>query len=329
MEAIMLETTISESEVGERKTRMKKRMSWTPYLFIAPWILGFLLFTVGPLLFSLYISFFDWPLIGAPKFIGLENFRYMMMDDYDFWDAFRVTSHFAALYVPFTLVLALLLALLLNRPSRAQGFFRTLFYLPSIISSVALVGVFASMYHTQYGVLNYLLSLVGIAPIDWLGSPDWAIWSILFATLWSVGGTMLVFLVGLKNIPRDLYDAAALSGASKLKQFFYITLPILSPVILFNVVTTLIGAFQQLSLVLLLTKGGPVNSTQFLAMYIYNTAFRYFDMGYASAMSWVLFLLILILTLCIMRFTRKWMYYEAETPFSKSPSKKKSKRGAR
>lgn len=294
----------------------------TPYLFITPWITGFLAFTLGPLLFSLYISFYDWPLIGKPKFIGIENYTYMLTGDLDFWDSLMITLKFSALYVPLTLSLALLLALLLNQKVRGQGMFRTIFYLPSIISGVALVGIFSAMYNYQYGILNYLLSLLDIAPVNWLGSPNWAMWSIIFASLWSVGGTMLIFLTGLKNIPKELYEAASLSGASPLVQFFHITLPLLSPVILFNVVTTLIAAFQQLSLALLLTNGGPVNSTNFLAIYIYNTAFRYFDMGYASAMSWLMFIFMLTLTAVVMRFSTTFVFYETAQAKKKNKSAK-------
>jgi multiple sugar transport system permease protein len=292
-------------------TQNNKMKKLTPYLFITPWLFGFFAFTLGPLLFSLYISFYDWPLVGTPKFIGIENYRYMLSQDIDFWDSFVITAKFAAMYVPLTLCLALLLALLLNQKVKGQGVFRTIFYLPSIISGVALVGIFSAMYNYQYGILNYLLSLLGITPINWLGSPDWAIWSILFACLWSVGGTMLIFLAGLKNIPKELYEAASLSGASGLSQFIHITLPLLSPVILFNVVTSVIAAFQQLTLALLLTNGGPVNSTHFLAIYIYNTAFKYFDMGYASSMSWLMFIFILFLTASVMRFSNAFIFYES------------------
>jgi multiple sugar transport system permease protein len=295
----------------------------TPYFFITPWLLGFLAFTLGPLLFSLYISFYDWPLVGTPKFIGIENYRYMLTEDLDFWDSFIITAKFAAMYVPLTLSLALLLALLLNQKVKGQGFFRTIFYLPSIISGVALVGIFSAMYNYQYGIINYLLSLLGIEPVNWLGNPDWAMWSIIFACLWSVGGTMLIFLAGLKNIHKELYEAASLSGAFGVRQFFHITLPLLSPVILFNVVTSVIAAFQQLTLALLLTNGGPVNSTNFLAIYIYNTAFKYFDMGYASSMSWLMFIFILILTALVMRFSNAFVFYEA------ADKVKKTKTGSR
>ncbi len=288
--------------------RSALRHHFWPWLLISPWLLGLVFFTIGPLLYSLIISFYDWPLLESARFVGWENYRHMWFDDADFWDALSLTCKFAAMYVPLCISFALLLALLLNLKLAGQGIFRTLFYLPSIISGVALVGIFSSMYHRQYGVLNFLLESLGLSAVDWLGSPEWAMPSILLASLWSVGGSMLVFLAGLKNIPADLYEAARLAGVPAWARFFHITLPLLSPVLLFNTITTLLAAFQQLTLALLLTKGGPVNSTHFLAMYIYNTAFRYFDMGYAAAMSWFLFVLMLIGTGILLAIAKRWSY---------------------
>lgn len=299
----------SEDEVKPRSRRkiITLQKIW-PWLLISPWLIGLVVFTLGPLLYSLLISFYDWPLLENAQFVGWENYRHMLLEDADFWDAFWLTCKFAAMYVPVCVSLALLLALLLNLKLPGQGVFRTLFYLPSIISGVALVGIFSSLYHRHYGVLNFFLESLGLPAVDWLGSPDWAMPSILLASLWGVGGSMLVFLAGLKNIPGDLYEAARLAGVPAWARFFHITLPLLSPVLLFNTITTLIAAFQQLSLALLLTKGGPVNSTQFLAMYIYNTAFKYFDMGYAAAMSWFLFIFMLISTLALLAIAKRWSY---------------------
>lgn len=284
----------------------------TPYLFVAPWVAGFLAFTLGPLLFSLFISFFDWPLIGQPAFNAGQNYVQILTDDRDFARAFVVTMKFAALFVPSNLIVALGIALLLNRPMPAQGFFRAVFYLPSIISGVALVTIWSWLLSKEYGVINWALGLLGIPAVNWLGSPSWAPVSIVLVSLWGVGGTMLIFLAGLKSIPEELYEAASLQGVGRLGQFGLITLPLLSPVILFNLVTTVIAAFQQLTLALLLTKGGPVKSTYMLAMYIYDTAFKYHDMGYAAAMSWLMLLLIIALTATIFRLSDAFVFYEAE-----------------
>lgn len=284
----------------------------TPYLFIAPWVFGFMAFTAGPLLFSLYISFFDWPLVGEARFAGFDNYVTILTDDSDFNRSLWVTLRFAAMFVPSNLIVALALAMLLNRPMFASGFFRAAFYLPSIISGVALVTIWTWLLSHEYGVINYGLSLLGIEPVNWLGTPTMAPVSIVLVSLWSVGGTMLIFLAGLKGISRELYEAAELSGVGKVGQFFLVTLPLLSPVLLFNLVTTVIAAFQQLTLSLLLTKGGPVKSTYMLAMYIYDTAFKYHDMGYAAAMSWLMLILIIVLTVVIFKFSSMWVFYETE-----------------
>ncbi|MCV2369633.1 carbohydrate ABC transporter permease [Roseateles oligotrophus] len=307
---------ISDPVPGKAKTAGKRRArswsSWLPYLFIAPWLIGFLAFTVGPLLYSLYMSFFDWPLMGGERFVGLQNYQRVLFQDDDFWEALGVTARFALLYVPTHLAASLGLALLLNRRCLGEGLFRTIFYLPSMLSGVALVSIWSWIYSREYGLLNYALALLGLPAVDWLGSPDWAMSAVVIASLWSLGGTMLVFLAGLKGISVELYEAAEMSGVSKLKQFTHITLPLLSPVILFNLVTTLIAAFQQLTMALLLTGGGPMKSTYMLAMYIYDTAFKYFDMGYAAAMSWLMFALILLLSASVMRFSSLWVFYENE-----------------
>lgn len=282
-----------------------------PWLFVAPWIFGFIAFTVGPLLYSLYMSLFNWPLVGERTFVGLHNYSSMLQDE-DFLDAVVVTLKFAALYVPVNLVLSLLLAMLLNQKVPGQGVFRTLFYLPSLISTVALVTIWSWAYSHEYGILNYLLSLLNIPAVDWLGSPDWAMRSVVIAGLWGLGGTMLIFLAGLKGIPSELHEAAILSGAGPVRRFFGLTLPLLSPVLLFNLVTTLIAAFQQLALALLLTKGGPLKTTYMVALYIYDTAFKHFEMGYASAMSWAMFVVVLLLSMLVMRFSSMWVFYEAE-----------------
>ncbi len=284
----------------------------TPYLFVAPWVFGFFAFTLGPLLFSLYISFFDWPLVGTPEFAGLQNYTTILTDDADFMRSLFVTLKFAAMFVPANLIVALLLAMLLNQPIFASGFFRAAFYVPSIISGVALVTIWSWLLSHEYGVLNYMLSLLGIGQVNWLGSPNWAPVSLVLVSLWSVGGTMLIFLAGLKSISKELYEAASLSGVGKIGQFWLITLPLLSPVLLFNLVTTVIAAFQQLTLALLMTKGGPVKSTYMLAMYIYDNAFKYHDMGYAAAMSWLMLVLIIALTVAIFKFSSMWVFYETE-----------------
>ncbi|MGB6129111.1 MAG: sugar ABC transporter permease [Psychrilyobacter sp.] len=297
-------------------SKMKKD-TLIPYLFIMPWILGFLFFTLGPLLFSLVISFFDWPIIGNPTFVGLANYKEMFFEDPQFWKSLGITAKFAGIFVPLNISVALILALLLNNNVKGAGIFKTLFYMPSVISGVALAMIWGWVYSDEYGILNYFLSTIGIQGPNWLGDPNWATFAMVFASVWGQGTMMLIFLAGLKNIPKELYEAADIDGANVFYKFMYITLPMLSPTILFNVITSIIGAFQQLSLALLLTGGGPVGSTYFYAMYVYDNAFKYFKMGYSAANAWFMFLIILSLTLLVFKSSSMWVFYESEATIKK------------
>lgn len=296
----------------QRVRRKRLESSLTPYLFISPWILGFLFFTLGPLVFSLVMSFFDWPVVGERSFVGLDNYQTMLFDDPLFWESLWVTVKFAAIFVPFNIVLSLLLAVLLNSKVVGSGFFRTAFYLPSVISGVALVTIWSWIYSNEYGLLNFMLSLTGIDGPNWLGDPNWALIAIIIASLWGLGGTMLILLTGLQSIPKELYEAARLSGVPGWAQVIHITIPMLSPMLLFTFITSIISAFQQLTIALLLTKGGPLGSTYFFAMYIYDNAFKFFDMGYAAANSWVMFFIILVLSMLVMKSSSAWVYYEGD-----------------
>ncbi|KNY19001.1 ABC transporter permease [Shinella sp. SUS2] len=302
-------TTVPEV-VQKRRSAFSRHL--TAYLFISPWILGFLFFTLGPLLFSLTMSFHDWPVVGERTFIGFDNYRTMLFDDPQFWESLWITVKFAAIYVPFNIVMSFLIALMLHHATFASGFFRTAFYLPSVISGVALVTIWSWIYSREYGLLNFMLSLVGVDGPNWLGEPGLAIVAIIIASLWGFGGTMLILLTGLKAIPKELYEAATVSGVPGWAQMLFITLPMLGPMLLFTFITSIIAAFQQLTIALLMTKGGPLGSTYFFAMYIYDNAFKYFDMGYAAAGSWVMFLIVLVLSLLVMRWSSAWVYYEGE-----------------
>ncbi|GHH99548.1 sugar ABC transporter permease [Neobacillus kokaensis] len=293
----------------------KKKIKWdklVPFLFISPWVFGFLAFTLGPLLFSLVISFFDWPVVGEAKFVGIANYKTMFTDDPLFWKSLWVTVKFAAFFVPLNIITALVLALLLNQNVKGHSFFRTFFYLPSVISGVALAMIWAWVFNGEYGILNYFLSLAGIQGPDWLNDMSWALVAMVIASLWGQGQMMLIFLAGLKGISKEMYEAASIDGANKVTQFFKITMPLLTPTILFNLITTIISAFQQLTLALLLTGGGPLNSTYFYAMYVYENAFKYFKMGYSSANAWFMFLIVLGLSLLVFKSSSAWVYYEGE-----------------
>lgn len=283
----------------------------TPYLFIFPWVFGFVAFTLGPLVFSLAMSVFDWPVVGTPVFVGLENFVVMLRDDPLFWHALSVTLRFMLLFVPLNLLIALGLAMLLAYDVRGMAFYRVCFFLPSVISGVALAIIWGWTFDGRFGLLNYGLSRLGIAGPDWLNDPSWALLAMVIASLWGQGTTMLVFLAGLKSIPKELYEAAQIDGATRLQRFFRVTLPMLSPTTLFVLITAVIAAFQQLTLALVMTGGGPLRATYFYALYVYENAFQNFEMGYAAANAWVMFLLVGAITALIFWSSRFWVHYDA------------------
>lgn len=306
-----VETTVDTKKRFSPKIHIKEK--YVPYLFIMPWILGFIIFTIGPLFFSLFISFFDWPIVGEVKFVGLDNYIEMFTNDKMFYHSLGVTFKFALIFVPLYICLALGLALLLNKNLKGQSGFKTIFYLPSVISGVALSMIWVWIFDYKYGVINYLLSLFNIAGPNWLGDPKWSLIAMVIASLWGQGTMVLIFLAALKDIPKDYYEASFIDGANAFQRFFKITLPLITPALLFNLIMTIISAFQQLTLALLMTKGGPLKSTYFYAMYVYNNAFKHFEMGYASANAWIMFLIIITLTLIVFKSSSMWVYYESES----------------
>ncbi len=307
----------------KKKKPLSARKSITPLLFISPWVIGFLAFTLIPLIFSLVMSFFNWPVIGKPQFVGLGNYIQMFTKDPQFGKSLLITVKFAALFVPLNIIVSLILAILISQPVKGSGFFRTIFYLPSVVSGVAVSIIWGWILNSEYGILNYVLSLIGIEGPRWLSNPNWAMIAMVIASVWGLGTMMLIFYTGLKNIPVELYEAAAIDGATPLVRFFKITLPLLSPTILFNLITSTIGALQQLTLALLLTNGGPSKATYFYGMYVYNNAFKHFKLGYASANAWFMFIIILGLTALIFKSSSMWVFYENEV------AGKKAKKGGK
>ncbi len=303
----------------KKKDVMRKA---TPFLFISPWIIGFVVFTAGPLILSLVMSFFDWPITSSPTFRGLGNYIEMFTSDKQFWKSLVITLKYAAIFVPLNMIIALFLAMLITQPLGGVKIYRTIFYIPAVISGVAISIIWGWILNGDYGVLNYLLSLIGIEGPNWLVDPAWALVAVIMASAFGVGTMMLIFYTDIKNIPIDLYEASSLDGAGPVRQFFSITLPIITPTILFNLITSLISAFQQLTLVMLLTQGGPLKSTYFYGMYTYNNAFKHHKMGYASANAWVMFVIILILTALVFKSSSAWVFYETE-------AKKSGKKGGK
>jgi multiple sugar transport system permease protein len=282
------------------------------YLFLSPWLLGFVLFLAGPMLASLYLSMTRYEVIRAPQWIGLANFERMVGDEL-FYHSLSVTARYTAASVPLGIVVALGLAILLNQRVAALGLFRTIFYLPSIISGVAVAIVFAWLFNFRFGILNYLLSLLAIPGPNWLGSPRWALWAFVLMSIWSVGGNIMIFLAALQGVPKSLYEAAEIDGAGGWVRFWRITLPLISPALLFVAIIGVIGSFQTFTQAYIMTEGRPANATLFYLLYLYKNAFTWFEMGYASALAWVLFLMILVCTLLLLYTSNRWVYYEGGT----------------
>ncbi|MEM4217697.1 MAG: sugar ABC transporter permease [Candidatus Methanomethylicaceae archaeon] len=280
------------------------------YLFILPWIIGFVIFTAGPLLGSFSISLTEWNIVGTPKFVGLQNYQKMLEDKF-FWQSLKVTMLYL-FNVPLNLVLGLLLALLLNQKVRGLGFFRTVFYLPSVTAGVAVSLLWMWIFNPRFGVINILLKKIGITGPAWLGSETWALPALIIMSVWGVGGGMLVYLGALQSVPTALYEAATLDGAGACRKFLHITVPMITPVLLLNLIMGIIGSFQVFTQAYIMTGGGPNYATLFYVLYLYQQAFRWFNMGYASALAWLLFLIILACTYLVFRTSSRWVYYESE-----------------
>ena len=303
--------------------KVNKR-AW-PYLFILPWIIGFLVFTLGPLVLSFVMSFFDWSITGTPKFRGLGNYIEMFTTDDQALKSLSISLKYASIFVPLNMIIALVLAMLISQPVKGAKFFRTIFYIPAVISGVAVSIIFGWLLNGNYGVINYLLSLLGIDGPQWLVDPKWAIIAVIFASAFGVGSMMLIFYTDIKNIPIDLYEAAAIDGAGPARQFFSITLPMITPTILFNLITSIISSFQQVTLVMLLTNGGPMKSTYFYGLMTYNNAFKFHKLGYASANAWVMFIIILLLSALVFKSSDTWVFYESTANKNKAKKGKKAK----
>ena len=279
-------------------------------LFISPWVLGFLAFRLLPFLQSLYYSFTFFSILQPPKWIGLRNFANLAQDP-RFLTSLYNTAYYAALAVPLGAIVGILLAMLLNMKVRGLSFWRTIFYLPSITPVVATAIVWAWMFNPRGGIINYVLSLVGIRGPGWMGSPRWSKPALVLMSLWGVGGAMVIYLAALQDVPRELLEAAALDGAGTGRRIWHVTLPMISPVILFNVITGLIGAFQYFTEVHVMTggTGSPADSTLMMAVYLWQSAFRFLKMGYAAAQAWVLFVIIVIFTFILFRVSGRLIYY--------------------
>lgn len=282
------------------------------YVSISPWLIGFVIFTVGPLLASVYYSFTQWTITRPPEWIGAENYVRMFTRDPLFWQALKVTVLYVLLSLPLKLVAGLGLSLLLNMKLRGMNVYRTVFYIPAVISGVAISLMWMWLLQPDTGVINTLLSMVGIQGPGWFWDPNWALPSVALMGIWSVGGSAIIYLAGLQNIPPHLYEAGMLDGANSWKRFWRITLPLLTPTIFFLLVIELIDAFKIFTQAFVITKGGPLKATYFYLYYFYEEAFQNFNMGYASALAIVLMVVIMAATLLVNYTSKRWVFYESE-----------------
>ncbi|NLX76930.1 MAG: sugar ABC transporter permease [Clostridiaceae bacterium] len=304
--------TAVKSLKSGRWTQIVNNDNIAGYFFILPWLIGFLSFTILPIFASLFLSFTSYNLTSSPKWVGIENYVRMFTDDPLFFKSIKVTLYYVIFAVPLKVGFALLVAFLLHRRSRAANFYRSVFYLPSLIGgSVAVALIWKDIFSIN-GPINSLLKIFGLKGVQWLGDPRFAIWTLIAMTVWQFGSSMIIFAAGLKQIPETYYEAAKIDGASRFHSFIYITLPSLSPVIFFNLVMQMINAFMTFTQAFLITLGGPLDSTLFYALYLYRRAFAYFDMGYASAMAWILLIIIAAVTALVFKSSQYWVYYESK-----------------
>jgi len=295
-----------------RSGTRRRRMSYGGYLFLIPWLTGFFGLTLGPAVASLYLSFTNYDLIESPDWVGLANYARILTADTKVSDSVRVTLLYVALSVPFKLVFALAVALVLNKGIRGLPLYRALFYLPSLLGASVAVATLWRQVFSGAGLLNHVLLWFGIRGPSWVSDPDYALYTLVLLSIWQFGSPMIIFLAGLRQVPTDLYEAASLDGASTSYQFWRITLPMLTPVIFFNLVVQTIDALKAFTPAFIVSggTGGPINSTLFYTLYLYQEAFGYLRMGYAAALAWLLVLVIVTVTAIAFTTSRLWVHYD-------------------
>lgn len=282
------------------------------FLFVLPFVLGVLLFKLFPFVMSFALSFTQYDLIDPPEYIGLQNYKELFGDDPLFVKSLGVTLWFAVLAVPLRVGFALFIAHVLNFRLRGINFFRSAFYLPSILGGSIAVAVLWRFLFAKYGLVNLILVKLGFEPVAWLADEHYSMWTIVLLFTWQFGSAMVIFLAALQNVPTSLYEAAEIDGASRAQQFRRITVPLITPVIFFNMIMQMVNAFQEFNAPYMITEGGPLSSTYVLALYIYDQSFRYFNLGYGAALSWVLFALVAGLSLFSFWSSKYWVFYAGE-----------------
>lgn len=297
-------------KINKKHTSMKTRQARNFYFYTSPWLISFIVLTLYPMIYSLYLTFTNMNLSGKGKLIGLQNWTYAFTEDPLFFKAFGNTLKYVVMFVPGCIIIGFIIALLLSKNIKGLGFFRTAFYIPYITSGVAVTILWGWIFNSDYGVINYALSLVGIQGPNWLGDKKMAMVSIVILSLWTIGNNIIIMLAGIQDIPRSYYESAEIDGAGSLRQIFSITIPLATPTIFFNLVVTFIAAFQVFQQPLILTNGGPLNSTYTISMHMYNNGFLYGKMGYAATMAWGLFVVIMIITLIVQKSSKYWVFYD-------------------
>lgn len=295
----------SEKAHSDRKVRMRF------FLFISPWLIGFCVFEIIPMLMSLYYSFTDWDVLSKANFVGIDNYTGLFQDPL-FYQSLKVTLVYTLFTVPLMVFLSLLVAMLLNADSKYMGLFRVIYYLPAVLPGVVYAITWRWIFNSKFGLLNSILELFGVESPRWLTDPKWTMPAMIIMSMIGVGGSIIMYLAGLQAVPQDLYKAARIDAAGYWSRLRYITLPAMSPIILFTFLTSLIGSLQTFTVAYIMTNGGPDNASLFYAFYLYNNGFQYRKMGKACAMAWLLFLVILLLSALVLRVSRRMVYYESE-----------------
>jgi len=307
----MASQALSSAKRGRRpRLTFRQQETIAAWLLITPWLLGFLLFIAGPMLASIWLSFTSWDLLTPPKWVGLANYIRLGTADPSVGRSLRVTTVYSFVSVPLNVAFGLFVAMLLNERIRLQSFMRTLYYLPSVVSGVAVALLWRWIFAADFGLLNSFLALAGIRGPAWLSDTRTALPALIIMSLWGVGGGMVIYLAGLQSVPTALYEAAEIDGAGAVRRFWNITVPMISPVIFFQTIMGIIGALQTFTQAFIMTDGGPKDATLFFLLYLYRNAFQQYKMGYASALAWVLFFYIMALTLLFLRSSSSWVYYE-------------------
>ncbi len=307
----MTSATISLGKRRARFSMIRRREALSGYLYISPWLAGFLIFSLFPFISSIYLSLTDYSIIKPPRFIGFDNYVTAFTKDKLFWPSLRVTFFYAGVSVPLGIAGSLFCALLLNQKLKGTALWRTFYFLPSLTPVVSLALLWRWLLQPDFGLINFLLGKIGIRGPGWLGSTEWAVPALILMALWGSvgGGRMIIFLAGLQGVPEELYEAAEIDGAGAWSKFWHVTLPMISPTMFFNLVLGIIDALQAFATAYVATQGGPAYATWFYVLHLFSHAFKYMHMGYASALAWIFLVIVLFLTYLQIRASERWVFY--------------------